>query len=83
VAAIDNTGLPRVLEREGMVMCHLYDEPQSTADATVVQRGVDGGDAELVLANLECMLFTDRPDPEEKIDQLERAFAELERAIRR
>jgi hypothetical protein len=82
-AAIDNTGVPRVLEREGIVMCHLYDEPPATATGKVVRRGVDGGDAELVLANLECMIFTDRPDPEERIDPLEKAFAELERAIRR
>jgi hypothetical protein len=83
VAALDNTESPRALEREGMVMCHVYDEPQETATGTIVRRGVDGGDAELVLANLECLLFSDRPDPEEKIDQLERAFAELEREIRR
>lgn len=79
VAALDNTALPRVLEREGMVMCHLYDEPQGSAKGTVVRRGVDGGDAALVLANLECMIFTDRPDPEPAIERLEQAFRELER----
>jgi hypothetical protein len=82
-AAIDNTDVSDVLEREGRLMCHLYDKPQSSATDRVVRRGVDGGDAELVLANLECMIFTDRPDPEEKINQLETAFDELERAIRR
>jgi hypothetical protein len=80
---LDNTGTRGVLGREGLLSCHVYDKPKSTTTRKVVRRGVDGGDAELVLANLECMIFTDRPDPEERIDRLEQAFAELEREIRR
>ena len=82
-ASLDNTGVPRVLEREGIVMCHVYDRPQRSATDEVVRRGVDGGDAKLVLANVECMIFTDRPDPDPGIERLERAFVELERSIRR
>ena len=76
---IDNNDAPRALEREGIVMCHLYETSSKSAARTVVRRGVDGGDAELVLANLECLLFTDRPDPEPGIERLEQAFRELER----
>jgi hypothetical protein len=76
---LDNMGPPGVLEREGIVICHLYERPRGTGGETIVRREVDGGDATLVLANLECLLFTDRPDPEPGIERLEQAFRELER----
>lgn len=80
--AISNAGRETVLEREGIVHCFLYGEPREGAPKTVVRRGVDGGDAELVLENLTCAILADSPRAEEKIDPLEGAFAELERAIR-
>ena len=52
------------------------------APTTVARRGVDGADAELRLRNLTCTILTDSPTGEVKIDRLEAAFAELERAIR-
>jgi hypothetical protein len=82
-ATIGNTRTPEVLEREGFVSCFVRRQPPKHAPKTVVRRGVDGGDAELVLENLACVIFTDRPDPKEKIDRLEQAFEELQRAIPR
>ena len=67
---------------EGYVSCFLYEKPAPDAPATVVRRGVDGGDAELRLANLTCMILADSPTGEERIDRLEAAFDELQRAIR-
>jgi len=80
--AISNAHREGVLEREGIVHCFLYEKPREGAPKTVVRRGVDGGDAELVLQNLRCAILADSPRAEEKIDPLEAAFAELERAIR-
>ena len=71
-----------VLAREGIIHCFLHERPESGAPKTVVRRGVDGGDAELVLANLTCSILADSPNAEEKIRPLEQAFEELERAIR-
>ena len=71
-----------VLTREGILDCFLYTRPPDLAPKSVVRRGVDGGDAELVLANLTCTILADSPNGEEKIDPLEEAFAELQRAIR-
>jgi hypothetical protein len=79
-AVLENA--PENFDREGYVSCFLYEKPPDGAPKTVVRRGVDGGDAELVLANLTCMILADSPRAEEKIRPLEQAFEELERAIR-
>ena len=71
-----------VLEREGIIHCFLHERPEKGAPKTVGRRGVDGGDAELRLANLTCMILADSPNAEEKIRPLEQTFEELERAIR-
>ncbi len=70
------------LEREGVVHCFLHEQPENDAPKSVVRRGVDGGDAELLLANLTCMILADSPNAEDMIRPLEQAFEELERAIR-
>lgn len=72
----------KVLEREGIVHCSIEAKPPANAPTSVTRRGADGADAELALENLTCTIFTDSPTGEEKIDKLEAAFAELERAIR-
>lgn len=71
-----------VLVNEGIVFCIVQRRPPDGAPTTVVRRAVDGADAELVLQNLECTVFTDSPTGEEKIDKLEAAFGELQRVIR-
>ncbi len=71
-----------VLTREGIVSCSINAKPPAGAPKTVVRRGADGADAELALENLTCTIFTDSTLGESKIDRLEAAFAELERAIR-
>ncbi len=71
-----------VLAREGIVHCSIQAEPSAGAPKTTTRRGADGADAELALANVTCTIFTDSPTGEEKIDRLETAFDELERAIR-
>ena len=76
------TNAPDDFKREGSVWCFLHERPGPDATTTVVRRGADGADAELVLQNLECTIFADSPTGEEKIDKLEAAFAELQRAIR-
>jgi hypothetical protein len=73
---------PKDFDEDGSVSCFLYGTPPAGAPTRVVRRGVDGGDAELLLRNLTCTIFTDSPTGEEKIDRLEAAFAELERATR-
>ncbi|MBA3376427.1 MAG: hypothetical protein H0U00_11565 [Actinobacteria bacterium] len=80
VAVLENA--PDVFDKEGYVSCFLYEKPPQGSPRTVVRRGTDGADAELVLANLTCMILADSPNGEEKIDPLEEAFAELQRAIR-
>ena len=81
VAAVLNNE-PEDFETEGSVSCFVKLKPDSEAPTRVVRRGVDGADAELVLENLACTIFTDSTLGESKIDRLEAAFAELERAIR-
>jgi pyruvate-formate lyase-activating enzyme len=70
-----------VLAREGIVFCTVQRTPPDGAPETVVRRRVEGADAELVLENLDCTIFTDSPTGEEKIDRLEAAFEELQREI--
>ncbi len=81
-AVVTNAEREDVLEREGVLNCFLFREPRDGAPTTVVRRGVDGGDAELLLANLQCSILADSPRAEEKIDPLEAAFEDLQRAIR-
>jgi hypothetical protein len=81
-AVITNADRQDALEREGIAHCFLRGRPEDGAPKTVVRRGVDGGDAELELANLTCMILADSPNAEEKIRPLEQAFEELERAVR-
>jgi hypothetical protein len=69
------------LGREGHVSCFVYLKPPPDAPGRTVRDGVDGGDAELLLANLECMILADSPNAEEKIHPLEAAFQDLLRAI--
>jgi hypothetical protein len=79
-AVLENA--PKDFSDEGYISCFLYEKPAPDAPATVVRRGVDGGDAELRLANLTCTILADSPTGEEKIDRMEAAFDELQRAIR-
>jgi hypothetical protein len=79
-AVLENA--PEDFPRQGSVSCFLHEKPEPDAPRTVTRSGVDGGDAQLRLANLTCMMFTDSPTGESKIDRLEAAFDELERAIR-
>jgi hypothetical protein len=81
-AVMTNAHREDALEREGVLHCFLRDKPEEGAPTRVVRRGVDGGDAELLLANLACMILADSPRAEEKIRPLEEAFAELQRTIR-
>ena len=46
---------PDVFEQEGHVSCFVFVEPPPDAPKTVVRRGADGADAELLLENLDCM----------------------------
>jgi hypothetical protein len=71
-----------VLSREGIVFCHVVREAPARGSSTVVRSETDGADAELRLENLTCTILADSPTGEEKIDPLERAFAELARSIR-
>jgi hypothetical protein len=70
-----------VLANKGQVVCIVHRTPPDGAPRTVVRRGVEGADAELVLQNLECTIFTDSPTGEEKIGRLEAAFEELRSEI--
>ena len=81
-AVMTNAHREDALEREGVLHCFLRERPEDGAPETVVRRGVDGGDAELLLANLTCAILADSPKAEEKIRPLEQGFEELERAIR-
>lgn len=81
-AVMTNAHREDALEREGVLHCFLREQPEDGAPKNVVRRGVDGGDAELLLANLTCSILADSPNAEEKIRPLEQAFEELERAIR-
>jgi hypothetical protein len=81
VAAVLNNE-PEDFETEGSVSCFVKVKPGVEAPTRVVRRGADGADAELALENLTCTIFTDSALGESKIDRLEAAFAELERAIR-
>jgi hypothetical protein len=81
-AVITNADREGVLEREGILHCFLSEQPEEGAPKNVVRRGVDGGDAQLLLANLTCSILADSPKAEEKIRPLDQAFEELERAIR-
>lgn len=81
-AVITNADVNGVLESEGIVDCFLYERAQPGATNRVVRRGVDGGDAQLTLANFVCAILADSPDAEEKIDPLEAAFDDLQHAIR-
>lgn len=80
VASFGNGTAP--LEAEGRVSCYVRATAPAGAPRSVLRRGADGADAELSLANVECVLLADSPDAETKIDRLEEAFAELERTIR-
>jgi len=79
-AVLEN--MPAVYESEGYVSCFLFVKPPADAPNTVVRRGADGADAELLLENLDCTILADSPNGEAKVDRLERAFDELQRAIR-
>ena len=81
VAAVLNNK-PEDFGTEGSVSCFVKVKPDPEAPTRVVRRGTDGADAELVLENVACTIFTDSALGESKIDRLESAFAELERAIR-
>lgn len=70
-----------VLEREGIVFCHVAMKPAADAPKTVVRSETDGADAELRLANITCTILADSPAGEQKIDPLEQAFADLQRAV--
>jgi hypothetical protein len=81
-AVISNAHRADALEREGILDCFLGEQHEDGAPKTVLRSGVDGGDAQLRLANLTCSILADSPNAEEKIRPLEQAFEELERAIR-
>jgi len=76
------TAADEMLAREGIVFCWVFRRPPGDAPNQVKRRGTDGGDAELRLENLQCTILADSPSGEEKVNRLEGAFEELERAIR-
>lgn len=70
------------LDREGALTCVLLSK---SGDTSTVVLGATGADARLRLANLDCSLRVVGNDPRAapRVARLERAFAELRRALRR
>lgn len=70
-----------IYRHEGTIFCSVYEESPENGPKAVVRRRAEGGGAEVAYENLACTMLPDSPGSERKMDRLEAAFDELQRAI--